>query len=215
MTTPRRARPPRLARTGLVLSLALGACTLSPSTPVATVSGFEPERYVGQWRQIATIPAWFQRRCVANTRAEYALIEGDQLSVLNTCETKTGKTISATGRARFTGPPEDGRLEVTFLRLFGSWMWFAAGDYLVMRLGPEYEWSVVGHPSRNYAWVLAREDELADDVLASVATVLEQQAFDACRLVMTTPRHDGRLCDVQPTDPVEAGGDTPASPVER
>lgn len=187
-----------LALAGAIAVLA--SCSTAGPSPMTTVSAFDPTRYVGEWRQIATIPAWFQRRCVANTMATYALVDGEQLDVINTCDTADGERIDAHGRARFTAPVAEGRLEVTFLKAFGAWLWFASGEYWVLRLGPDYEWSLVGHPSRNYAWVLARAEELDDATLAAITQALADEGYDPCRLVLTTPARDGRLCDVTDAD---------------
>lgn len=185
------------ARLSVALCAVLGAigCASDPPAPMDTVSDFEPELYIGDWSQIATIPAWFQRDCVANTKASYALTGERQVRVVNTCDTADGGSDRAEGRARFTGPANEGRLEVTFARAFGIWLWPASGEYWVLRIGPDYQWSVVGHPSRDYAWVLARSPTIEDDTLATVAQVLEDAGYDLCTLELTTPERSGRLCD--------------------
>ncbi len=76
-----------------------------------------------------------------------------------------GTLDTALGRARFTAPPAEGRLEVTFLRFGSWWVWPVSGEYEVVALDPDYRWSLVGHPSRDYAWILAREPALDDAVL--------------------------------------------------
>ncbi len=51
------------------------ACTgLAPAAqPLPTVPAVDLPRYLGTWFEIAKFPNWFQRKCVANTRAEYSL----------------------------------------------------------------------------------------------------------------------------------------------
>ena len=53
---------------------------------------------------------------------------------------------------------------------FGSWwVWPISGDYEVVALDPDYRWSLVGHPSRDYAWILAREPRWTTRTLLDAA----------------------------------------------
>ena len=58
---------------------------------------------------------------------------------------------------------------MAFFEVGGHWLWPIAGDYDVMALDPDYRWSLVGHPSRDYAWILAREPQLDDAHAAAAA----------------------------------------------
>lgn len=181
----------------LTAALLLAACSGSADAPAPprTVSSFDIERYAGAWHQIAAIPAWFQRGCVADTRAEYSLLEDGHVEVVNSCAHTDGSVDRAVGRARFTGGQDEAKLEVTFVDAAGRWFWPAAGDYWVIGLDPDYRWSVVGGPERKYAWVLARAPRLDPDALAAVRAVLARTGYDACDLLMTSPGRDGPLCD--------------------
>ena len=60
--------------------------------------------------------------------------------------------------------------------------------------------SVVGHPSRRYGWVLARERRLSAVVLAEIIGRIKLQGYDACEFVVT-PQVGGmsvrrRFCEV-------------------
>jgi apolipoprotein D and lipocalin family protein len=150
------------------------------------VNAFDVERYLGLWHEIAVIPNWFQEDCAASTTATYGLaadIEG--ITVLNSCLEADGSRSEVEGRARFTGPSDEGALEVTFVSLLGFWLWPLSGDYIVFAIDPEYRWTAIGHPSRGYGWILAREETLAPDVLKSVASRFEQAGYDTCDLVMS------------------------------
>jgi apolipoprotein D and lipocalin family protein len=163
---------------------------------MSTISDFEVQRYLGQWHQVAAIPAWFQSECVAHATASYALGEDGLIEVLNSCETADGSRKQAEARARFLASRSDGRLEVTFVEVLGFWVWLAAGDYWIIGLHPEYQWSVVGHPSRDFAWVLTRSPSLDVQTLREIGQILEREAYDTCELLVTTPQQQGRLCDV-------------------
>lgn len=164
--------------------------------PLSTTSHFDVQRYMGQWHQVAATPAWFQSDCFFGTKANYALMANGQVKVLNTCETANKRHKQAEGRARFLTDRTDGRLEVTFLQMLGFWMWPVAGDYWIVALDQDYQWSVVGQPSRKYAWVLGRSATLDPAALREIRVILERESYDTCKLMMTTPKQSGRLCDV-------------------
>jgi apolipoprotein D and lipocalin family protein len=161
-----------------------------------TVSGFDVQRYLGDWHQVAAIPAWFQSHCVARTAARYAQGGEGLIEVQNACDTAEGPRSRADARARFTADPSEGKLEVTFVEALGVWIWPLAGDYWILGLDPDYRWAVVGQPSREFAWILARTPSLDLSTLREIDSILERESYDSCALVLTTPEHDGPLCDV-------------------
>jgi apolipoprotein D and lipocalin family protein len=184
----------------LAMAVTLAACASSGKPPLTTVEDFEAERYLGTWHEIAAIPAWFQRDCARDTKAEYTAVpEPGQIGVLNSCRRADGTLDSARGRARFTGPEDQGRLEVTFFRPLGFWLWPIAGAYDVLALDEGYRWSLVGHPSRDYAWILAREPRLDDATLDQLRERLATGGYDPCRLIVTAdadPRRGRSICSL-------------------
>ncbi|MGF1445605.1 MAG: lipocalin family protein [Pikeienuella sp.] len=190
---------PRISRRRSVLALAsllvgsLLADKAAAGSPPAVrpVSGFAIERYLGTWHEIAAIPTSFQKDCVAETTATYALAEdGDDLVVLNGCLEADGTRATAEGRARFTGPRDTGALEVTFVQLFGLWLWPLAGDYIVIGLGEDYRWAAIGHPSRDFGWILARSKTLEPQRLGRIEALFREAGYDSCRLLLS-PRTPG------------------------
>lgn len=192
----------RIRRAARALVLLLAACSRpAGGPPLEPVAELELERYLGTWHEIATIPSWFQRACVTDTTATYGPAPEDPgwIAVRNACRTASGEEKVAEGRARFTGPPDRGALEVTFLGVLGSWLWATSGAYLVIALDPDYRWALIGHPSRDYAWILARGPSLPDTTLAALRERLVAVGYDPCRLVLTAaadPRRGARLCDL-------------------
>ena len=75
-----------------------------------------------------------------------------QIDVLNRCrkDALDGPEKSAHGRARVVDRATNARLEVSFFRPF----W---GDYWIIDLADDYSYAVVGHPGRDYLWILARK----------------------------------------------------------
>jgi apolipoprotein D and lipocalin family protein len=165
-------------------------------TDVRTVPKVDVDRYMGVWHEVAAIPQFFQKQCVRDTTATYVKADDGQVAVTNACTTETNEPSKAQGRARVVDAATNAKLEVTFLSVFGKWLFFIGGDYWVIGLDEDYRWAIVGHPSRKYAWVLSRTPALPDADWARVTDVLKRNSYDLCTL-MVSPQSDG-LKDKKP-----------------
>jgi len=142
-------------------------------------------RYLGTWHEIASIPSWFQEKCAYGVTANYSLRADGDVAVLNSCYTENGELRQAKGRAWVVDETTNAKLKVSFLpfglKLFG-------GDYWIIDLGPDYEYAVVGHPQREYGWILSRTSELPEQTLSGIISRLEQKGYDFSMFEMSRPR---------------------------
>jgi apolipoprotein D and lipocalin family protein len=164
MSEPRsRSRHRRPAAFALLVASALsvGGCTTGNRyPPLPTVAHVDLARYQGTWHEIARLPMWFQRGCIRST-ATYALRDDGTVSVINRCSTDDGGEKVAVGRAFVVDAATNARLEVEFDNLFSRLLpGVARGDYWIIHLEPDYSLAIVGHPSRDYLWILARDAEI-------------------------------------------------------
>jgi len=159
------------------LALALPACA-HRGPPLRTVDRVDLQRYVGTWYEIATIPASFQKGCVGVT-ATYTLRPDGDVDVVNTCrkERLDGPERSARGKA-WSVDPSNAKLEVQFF-------WPFYGDYWVIDLGNDYEYAVVGHPSREYLWILSRKPSMDEATYQAILGRLREQGYDLSRIERT------------------------------
>lgn len=183
----------------ITLVAAAFACSFA-NADVKPVEKFDIDRYQGTWVEIAAIPQFFQRKCVRDTRATYTAAEPQLIRVENVCTRSDGGREMVEGRARRVDADVPAKLEVTFFELFGEYRFWVSGGYWVIALDPNYQWAVVGHPSRRFGWVLARERRLSPVALAEVIGRIKSQGYDACEFVMT-PQTGGLsvrrpLCEV-------------------
>ena len=160
----------------LIASIALTACSKTTTErlqlpPLEAVPEVDLERYLGTWYEIASYPQRFQEGCTATT-ATYTLRSDGEIDVLNRCrkDSLDGPEDTAEGRARVVDRTTNAKLEVSF---FGPF-W---GDYWIIDLGPEYEYAVVGHPSRYYLWILSRTPALDATTYAAILSRLEAKAY--------------------------------------
>jgi len=143
----------------------------SASPPLPTVDDVALDRYAGRWFEIARLPMWFERKCIGDITATYTLRADQRMDVVNRCRTETG-AISAQGIAEVPNPAHPGQLRVRFAPDWLSWVPLVWGDYWIIDLDPQYRWVLVGAPSRNYLWILARSPRLD----AQVVSTLKQKA---------------------------------------
>ena len=168
--------------TGYVLLVLLAACAHGESgrAPLRVVPTVDLDRYLGTWYEIASYPQWFQQDCVAST-ATYSRREDGRIRVLNACRDKTleGRLRQAEGVAWVAeGEPGNAKLQVQFF-------WPFRGDYWIIELDPEYRYAVVGHPSRDYLWILSRSPRIDPTLYADLLRRIEAQGYDPSRLQRT------------------------------
>ncbi len=158
--------------------------------PLRTVERVELERYLGTWYEIASYPQRFQEGCTATT-ATYSLKNNGRIRVVNQCrlDSLEGKQKTAKGRARVVDTGSNAKLEVSFFLPF----W---GDYWIIDLAGDYGWAVVGHPNRQYLWILSRSPTLPEDVYAGIIERLEAQGYDPGRLQKTAQPADAAVMPV-------------------
>ena len=161
-----------------------GGCSTSTTErlrlpPLQTVAHVDVSRYLGTWYEIASFPQSFQRGCTATT-ATYTLRADGEIDVLNRCrkDSVDGDEKSALGRARVIDPSTNAKLEVSFFRPF----W---GDYWIIDLSDDYSYAVVGHPGRDYLWILARSPTMADATYQDIVTRLQSVGYETSRLIKT------------------------------
>ncbi|ABM40004.1 Lipocalin family protein (plasmid) [Polaromonas naphthalenivorans CJ2] len=90
------------------------AANPQPANVLKSISALDVPRYMGTWYEIAKFPAWFQKKCVADTRAEYSLQPDGRVQVINRCRQGSGEMKEALGSARQIGGATSSKLEVRF-----------------------------------------------------------------------------------------------------
>ncbi|MEB3206818.1 MAG: lipocalin family protein [Vampirovibrionales bacterium] len=170
--------------------------------PLQAVSQVNLDRYAGDWFEIALIPYFFQSQCAANAKVVYTALKPGTFRDYFECEQKNGKKSISVGRARVANSKTNATLSATFLNILGWRYWFGE-NYWITDLADDYSYSVVVHPSRNYAWILARTPNLPADVLAGIATRLSAQGVDPCRLKMS-PQAQGSQKSISLCEAIKA-----------
>jgi apolipoprotein D and lipocalin family protein len=156
-------------------ALLLAGCLGAPEG-VEPVRGFEVDRYLGRWYEIARLDHRFERG-LEQVTATYALNRDGTVAVLNKgYDPAKGEWREAEGKAKFAGAPDVGALKVSF---FGPFY----GAYNVIDLDPGYQRALVVGPNLTYLWILARSPSLPQDELERLVAKARALGFDTSTLV--------------------------------
>jgi len=168
----------------VVLLVALRVQAQAKSATLRTVPHVDLKRYMGDWRVIAEIPYFAEKGCVDSVES-YALRPDGTIDNWFTYRKKS-----------FSAPQKKITAHAFVVNQKSNAEWrvkFAGGvisaAYLVIDLDPEYQWTVVGHPSRNYGWIMARKKSLSADVYQGILHRLKTNGYDVSRFppVAQTP----------------------------
>ena len=167
-----------------LLSMIIAGCSATTTQrlglpPPKTVENLDVSRYLGTWYEIASFPQSFQKGCTAVTATYTRRQDDGQIEVLNKChlEKIDGPLKEANGLARVVDP-SNSKLEVSFFRPFWA-------DYWVLELGPNYEYAVVGDPSRDYLWILNRTTQMDPNVYVGILERLKTEGYEIQKLKIT------------------------------
>lgn len=163
--------------------LAITGCATSGSRlPMQTVPRVDLDRYAGTWHEVALYPNRFQRECVADTTATYTPLGDGQIAVRNRCRRADGGEIAVEGVAEVVDTATNAKLKVSFLPAWLRWTGLGRGDYWVLYLSSDYRVAVVGEPSREYLWILARTPALPEDEYEALMAKVRAAGYDPARL---------------------------------
>lgn len=139
---------------------------------LTTVPDVDINKYSGKWYEIARLPNSFEKGLVCVT-AEYGLRDDGKISVINAGqkEDNIGKIKSIRGKAWVPDKNEPGRLKVQFF-------WPFAGGYYIFHLDQEnYQYVLVGTPSRKFLWILSRTSHIEDSLYYELVEIARKNDF--------------------------------------
>lgn len=156
----------------LVFMLFLFPSLSSAYPQLETAKFVDLERYLGTWYGVAEIPQFFNRNCVG-TMAHYSLADDGTIIVVNSCRKGNlqGRERTIRGRAEVVDETTNAILEVTFFL-------FVKGDYWIMEVCDDYQYAVVGEPTRKNLWILSREKEMHEDLYQEILGRVSRQGYD-------------------------------------
>lgn len=141
------------------------------SSELETVDAVDIQKYAGTWHEIARLPNSFEKglECVT---AKYRILDENKIEVINggiNAEDKSRKK-DITGSAWVPNEKYPGRLKVRFF-------WPQAANYYIIALDDDYQYALVGTPSRKYLWVLSKSKALEDTIYKEMLEIASRNGF--------------------------------------
>ncbi|QFS85238.1 MULTISPECIES: lipocalin family protein [unclassified Marinobacter] len=158
------------------LLLLLTGCTGLPKG-IEPVTGFDQDRYLGTWYEIARLDHSFERG-LSQVTAEYTLNDDGSIKVINRgYNAEQGEWKEAQGRAKFVGDSDVGHLKVSFFGPFYA-------SYVVFELDDDYSTAYITGYNRNYLWLMSRTPEVSEEVLEAFKARAAAEGFELGELIV-------------------------------
>jgi len=161
---------------GGLLGAVAGWAVAGSSPSLETVPQVDLARYVGRWYEIARYPNRFERKCGRDVTADYSIKRNGDIRVVNSCVKSSGTVSRAIGTAKVTDKSTNSKLKVAFF-------WPFYGNYWIVDLGRDYDYAVIGEPSRRYLWILSRSPQMPDELFHQITARLASKGYDPSRLI--------------------------------
>ncbi len=151
-------------------------CTGVPKG-IEPVTGFDQQRYLGTWYEIARLDHSFEEG-LSQVTAEYSLNNDGSIKVINRgYNAEAGEWKEAEGRAVFVGDSDVGHLKVSFFGPFYA-------SYVVFELDDQYTTAYITGYDRDYLWLMSRTPEVSDEVLDAFKERAEAEGFELGELIV-------------------------------
>jgi apolipoprotein D and lipocalin family protein len=156
---------------------------------ITVVKGFDLNRYLGTWYEIARLDHSFERG-LTHVTIEYIAQEDGSVKVINRgFNIKHRKWEESIGKAYPIEAPDTGRLKISF---FGPFY----GSFNIIELDKEsYSYSMATGPSRSFLWILSRHKNLDPIVMQNLVQKAKGLGFKLEKLIYVDHKDF-------PTDPV-------------
>ena len=162
----------------LLTILALVALVGCKSTSTLdVVTGFEPDRYLGLWYEVARYPHRFEKN-LSSVSAQYSRNDDGTIKVTNRgYNDNSGEWKTIDGGAKLKGDSDIGWLRVSFFKPYYA-------SYKIIHLNDEYTQAIVTGPSYGYLWILSRTPSLTDSEMEMLITKTSNFGFDRNELII-------------------------------
>jgi apolipoprotein D and lipocalin family protein len=167
----------RIIIIAIMVAALIGGCTSIPED-LTPVTGFDVDRYLGKWYEIARLDHSFERH-LKNVSATYTRGENGEIRVLNKgFNFKTDQWKQIEGRALFLEDDTVGSLKVSF---FGP---FYGGYHIIDLDRQNYSYAMVTGPSRSYLWILSRTTTLDGAIYSDLIAKARKWGFNTEKLII-------------------------------
>lgn len=150
---------------------------MSSQDPLPTVAYVDIPRFMGDWYVIANIPTFVEKGAnnAIETYAWNAKEDRIDVSFRFNAKTPSGPLKKYPQKAWIYDKKTNAEWRVQ------PW-WPLKFSYLVVDLAPDYSYTVIGVPSRNYLWIMARKPHLDEAVYSGLINKVKSMGYDTSKI---------------------------------
>jgi apolipoprotein D and lipocalin family protein len=143
-------------------------------------SNFDLTRFQGHCYEIARIPRDYDLDC-HDTVADYRLTTQRELEMHHSCFIGSGSGTTNEQNFQAVASVDDASAPAKLTLQIGGY----AASYWVLDVGEDYEYAVIGHPSRTMLWILSRTPDLDRSRYDHALSLATGRGFDVSQLQKT------------------------------
>jgi apolipoprotein D and lipocalin family protein len=159
-------------------SLGMGG---SNHPPLKLVERVDIQKFMGDWHVLANIPTSTEEGC-HNALEQYALKDDGNVAITFSCNKGSFEGVREVNH--FTGLIQNPGINSEWkvkMKIFGFIP--LKLPFLVIDLATDGSYTVIGYPSREYVWIMARTKSLPEETWAGINERLKAQGYDLARIV--------------------------------
>ena len=164
-------KSPILSSLAAISAGLISSCATS-SKPLSTVGKVDLDRFMGTWYVIGYTPLGVDDDA-HNAIEHYHLADNGDIET--TYQFRKGsfdgelKTMTPVGRVHDEETNAEWRMQ---------FIWPFKAEYYIFDLSPDYQRTIIAHPNRKYAWIMARSPQISTRAYDSALSKLETAGFD-------------------------------------
>lgn len=155
---------------------------MSESGAIAAAEAVDLDKFMGDWYVIANIPTFVEKNA-------YNAVESYRRTPDNVIATTfrfrkggfDGKQKTYRPTAYVTDDPSNAIWRMQFV-------WPFKGDYRIVYVDDDYQYTVIGRNKRDYVWIMARAPEIPGDVYFDLVRRVREVGYDTDKLKLVPQR---------------------------
>ena len=138
------------------------------------------DKYMGWWYEIAEIPFYWGKNCFC-TNAYYEFCNNtNTIIVKNSCRyDNVNNSVSTWTGSAWPTDNSTGKLKVKFSAVP------SAGDYWILEVAKDYSYALIGHPTKDYLWILSRTPILDEAIYNKLIIKAKNLGYETEKIVKT------------------------------
>ena len=169
----------------VTMLLSSGCVSTSEKTvPLKTVDHVDLPRFMGAWYVIGTIP-WIVEKGNVGTMDIYRMRADGRIDITYAFHKKelSAKRQEMHALGTVVDTKSNARWGVQFI-------WPFQAPYLVINLAQDYSTTIIGYPSRDLIWIMARTPTLSESTYQSLLQNAADQGYDTNRIFKVPQTRD-------------------------